>query len=282
MSSFEISNSMNASSNKERKFVQNILCKLYKKGYITRSSCLASTYGYIYSLLKDYKKINIKLFSLCSSSVRESLKLIMTSPRVFTYEELRSKTGLSVDEMENWLRRTFSNWGYVKSERYKGFIVFYRYDIKPDYSEIDKSIDDIKSKIRIEGLEFEKKVFSFLERLRDYLRSKGHSAELIRHPGTPEGKYLDAKISLKLFGILPPIQLLIEIKSFVVGLNQVVEFLQKIRHFDGVILPVMIAYGFNTNVYIHYRSENILLVTEKHLKELERKISEVICLTNTM
>lgn len=54
------------------------------------------------------------------------------------------------------------------------------------------------------------------------------------------------------------------------------------RHFDGVILPVMIAYGFNTNVYIHYRSENILLITEKHLKELEKKLGEILCQISTI
>lgn len=89
LSSLEISNSLSANTELKRKYVQNNLCHLYKKGYLTRSSCLASTYGYIYSLLKDWKKINVKLFNLCSPSVRESLKLIITSTRVFTYEELR-------------------------------------------------------------------------------------------------------------------------------------------------------------------------------------------------
>ncbi|MEM5772859.1 MAG: hypothetical protein QXL86_01375 [Candidatus Aenigmatarchaeota archaeon] len=227
LSSFEVSNSLGAKSEKERKYVQNNLCKLYRKGYLTRSSCLAGTYGYIYALLKDFDKINTKLFNLCSSRVREALKLILSSPRAFAYEELRTKTGLTVDEMENWLRRTFRNWGYIKSERYRGFILFYKYDIKPDYKEIDKHIEDIKVRTRIDGLVFERKVFNFLERLCEYLRKNGHSVELYRHTGTPERKYIDAKITLKPFGILPPIQFLIEIKSFIVGLNQIVEFLQK-------------------------------------------------------
>ena len=153
-------------------------------------------------------------------------------------------------------------------------MLIHRKDIKPDFSDIDKKIFDLKFKTREQGIEFEHNVKERLKEIARILNEQDHKAEFINSVGNDKGQWIDGELRVKLFNKFPDIRFLIEIKSYVAAVNQVLEFLHKIRHFDGFVVPLMIAYAFTGNVYKFFPSR-IMLLREKDLNEIEEAIEKM-------
>jgi hypothetical protein len=116
--------------------------------------------------------------------------------------------------------------------------------------------------IKKQGVEFEREVKELFE---SYLSRLGLKFEKTS-TGTPTGKYFDLSYNLYLFKS-KPLQLKVEIKSYVPNLYQVACFYRKVREFKfGYVLPVLIAPGFPTNVYQTF-GDVVYLLTVRDLKK---------------
>jgi hypothetical protein len=249
-----------------------LLSKMFRKGYFVRSKYMVANLGFIYSLPKHETLIKDKILSLVPDNVRKAIALLNLG-KTLSFEELH-ELGISYDDFDLWIKNTLNRWGFVEITKYKNIVLIHRKDVKPDFSDIDKKIFDLKFKTREQGIEFEHNVKERLKEIVRVLNEQGHKAEFINSVGNDKGQWIDGEIRVKLFNKFPDIRFLIEIKSYVAAVNQVLEFLHKIRHFDGFVFPLMIAYAFTGNVYKFFPSR-IMLLREKDLNEIKKIIENL-------
>jgi len=245
-------NSTNRNSNSAR------LSMLYRDGYIIRSKATVGPFGFIYALPGDEERIKPKLFKVTPESVKKTISLLADG-RSLSFQELHEECGLNFDEFELWIKQTLRRWGLAWTTRYRGFTIVHRADVQPDFAQFDKRISDVHAKTREQGLEFEHQVKDKLKLLTEQLNKQGHIAEYIHTVGNSRGQWIDGEVRVKLFGKIGTIRLLVEIKSYVCQVNQIIEFLHKIRDFEGLIVPVMIAHAFTGDCYKYFPSKVLLL-----------------------
>jgi len=233
---------------------------------------MIATFGFIYAMPNHASLIKVRVLNLVPEKIKKVIELINLG-NTLSFEELY-ELEIGYDDFDLWIKKTLYRWGFIDITKYRGLILIHKKGTKPDLEGIDNKLSELRFKTREQGLEFENNIKESLRELVKVLNEQGHKAAFINSVGNDKGQWIDGEIRIKMFNNFPDIRLLIEIKSYVAGVDQILEFLHKIRSFDGFIIPIFIAQAY-TGIAYKYFASKVMLLKEKNLNEI-KKMTETL------